>query len=493
MALQRGAVFTPRDECAPPWGRPLPLILHPTQVGIGTSPQRFFVGAVVMNPICLLIVTVFFFAVSHLIPDGWLVRHGETADEAKGLNDGSTMTVTALLRGRSDSRTGPPPSREADAAAEPRGALACVRELLPSPQRAATTRMTNMMMCGSLLLIQATLYAALLLLCAPDTPAGLRVLGLFVLLACGLAIARVVHGARAVPATSTFVSVRESTRALTVAHRTPLVRAARWLFYEGGDWYNVTHGFFVELYGPLYWDYWPAGWWWMGAEVGFSALLAFSEMLSQATGSCLAGGIVGLIVVIGYTAAVLWHRPLSCRLDLALAVVLAVALFVAAVCNITYHLTGKGEAAREGAAFAGMIIELTALVMMVFHGCRGLQRVREFVERRGRRDAISAAEEDKLFNEMEEMFGAADRDIADTVVAHPAADPVAAPAALPAADAFAALNDDVNDDDDDDGAFAALDDDDNYDGLRGRARIATTTASLSFSLAASDGELDALL
>jgi hypothetical protein len=186
----------------------------------------------------------------------------------------------------------------------------------------------------------------------------------------------------------------------------------------------------------------------------------------------------------------MWHRPLSCRLDIALAVVLGVVLFVAAVSNIAYHLTGKGEAAREGAAFAGMIIELTALAMMVFHGCRGLQRVREFVERRGRRDAISAAEED----EMEEMLGAADRDIADTVVAHPAADPVAAPAALPTADAFAALNDDVNDDDDD-GALAALDDDDNDDGLRRRARIAaqTTAASLSFSLAASDGELDALL
>jgi hypothetical protein len=353
MALQRSQSFTPRKVCAPDLDEPLSLLISPTTVAIGSGSHRYFVGAAVMNPVCLLAVVLIFLGIAHALPGKWLAPSsgtGAAADGAAGftqLDDTSPPGIVGKF-GR------------------------CVAPLLPSAQRVATVRLTHITLCVSLLLLQGTTYVAAVLLAGSGVDAGLRVLGGAVLALEACCVSPVIVWAfGAVPPAANFVKNSGRAKRGSVG----IVRMVRWLVSESGDWLNtLDDSFFVETYGPLFWDYEPDAWWFTGAEFVLSVVLALGEVLGELAG-CLVGGFVGLVAVVVYGAIVVRFRPHLGRIDLGFSLLLAALLIASACCNVSYHLTGFGAPAADAAGVAASMIEIAALVLMAYQGWRALNRL----------------------------------------------------------------------------------------------------------------------
>jgi hypothetical protein len=308
MALLRVSVLAPRNVCSARWGADAPLdrMHSPTGLAVGASGGRRHVGAVVGNLGLAVGALVAVALVSAVVPGRYLVG---------------------------------------DASAEQVAAMPFCRR---AARRFATSRGTQVVLSAVLVLSQPTAASALTLLAAGASAGGVvaAVVALVVVLG---AIGAATQLFRACYFKAAFVDTVYDDDDAVPCYGAAIHGVVRGQLLAPGDWCNQEDAtFFCELWGPLFWDYRQRRRWYLCVELALSVALAAAEFLGEIFG-CLTGAFAGLAVTLGGLVLLLWLRPHTRKLERNIAILTYALLLAVACCNVSYHLTGRGDGARDAA------------------------------------------------------------------------------------------------------------------------------------------------
>jgi hypothetical protein len=340
MSLMRLSTVAMKRECDTPRDAPLEIMTSPFGAAIPDESVdgAFLVGAVVCNVCFILAVAAVAACVSPLIPASKLI---------------TDMTEEVMLMAPLATRI---------------------------TRRLATTRGSQLVVCVILVLGQPTLKVSLILLGHKVSTPGERVLGIVVVLAIVAAALAPLRLLRPSVFVSTYemdedAILEDATATVTadgegsLVSKQNLMRAFRWVVFAEGDWCNTEEGsFFTQLYGPLFWDFFPASRYFMVVEVFASLAFGASDALHEAAG-CMAGGICALAAGVLYMVMLVFFRPYVRRLDSAIAYLMAVSLIAVAICNVSYHATGYGDTPRDIGAVLVSIVEIVAAIVAIYQAC----------------------------------------------------------------------------------------------------------------------------
>jgi membrane protein YdbS with pleckstrin-like domain len=326
MTLLRLSGLSPRADCSARWGANSSLgwMHSPTQLAIGAGDGRYHVGAIVGNFSLVAAVVAAFALASFLVPDRFLV------------GDASTEQVAGMSRWRRAAR------------------------------RFATSRGTQFVLSAAVVLLPPTAASALTLLGASSS--GWAIFAAVVALVVVLAtVAAATQLFRDRYFEATFVDApAETTDGPAPCYGAVVHRFVRSQMLAPGDWCNVADTtFFFDLWGPLFWDYRQPRRWYYCVELALSVALAAAAFLGEIFG-CLTGAFAGLAVTIGALALLLWLRPHARNLERSIAVLTYVLLLAVACCNVAYHLTGRGDGARDAAVALVTALSIFCLLFATY-------------------------------------------------------------------------------------------------------------------------------